>query len=70
VSINILVGQDSYWSFIEQDLIRLDDGPVAQETKFGWVVSGSWKKWQDLNNKYRPSIDVFNDSSEMDLRQF
>ncbi|KAJ8027606.1 hypothetical protein HOLleu_32800 [Holothuria leucospilota] len=43
ITIDVLIGQDFYWNFMERGLIRLDGGPVAQETKFGWVVSGSWK---------------------------
>ncbi|KAJ8032042.1 hypothetical protein HOLleu_25452 [Holothuria leucospilota] len=43
VKIDVLIRQDFCWNFIERGLIRLDGGPVDQETKFGWVVGGSWK---------------------------
>ena len=39
ISIDILIGLDSYWSFMKSGIIR-SDGLVAQETVFGWVVSG------------------------------
>ena len=39
--IDILVGQDMYWSLMRAGLIRSSvSGLVAQETVFGWVLSG------------------------------
>ena len=38
--IDILVGQDTYWSLVRTGLIRSPEGLVAQETAFGWVLSG------------------------------
>lgn len=38
--IDILVGQDRYWSLMGTGLIRSSEGLVAQETAFGWVLSG------------------------------
>ena len=38
--IDILVGQDTYWSLVRTGLIRSPEGLVAQETVFGWVLSG------------------------------
>ncbi|XP_043234481.1 uncharacterized protein LOC122387894 [Amphibalanus amphitrite] len=40
LSVDLLVGLDSYWDFIRQGEIRLSGGPVAQETSLGWVISG------------------------------
>ena len=38
--IDILVGQDQYWSLVGMGLYRTPEGLVAQETIFGWVVCG------------------------------
>ena len=38
--IDILVGQDQYWDLVRAGLFRSSEGLVAQETVFGWVLSG------------------------------
>ena len=38
--VDILVGQDQYWSLVRTGLFRSPEGLVAQETVFGWVLSG------------------------------
>ena len=38
--IDILVGQDQYWSLVGSGLYRSPEGLVAQETVFGWVLCG------------------------------
>ena len=40
LTIDILVGIDHYWNLVKQGELRLDGGPVAQETALGWVISG------------------------------
>ena len=41
VSVDLLIGADHYWSFFTGGIIRGDpSGPVALETKLGWVLSG------------------------------
>ena len=39
-SIDILVGLDSYWSFFSEEFRRGISGPVAWNSKLGWVLSG------------------------------
>ena len=39
--IDLVVGQDQYWSLVKSGLVRSGDGLVAMETAFGWVLSGS-----------------------------
>lgn len=39
--IDIVVGQDQYWSLVRSGLVRGPDGLAAMETSFGWVLSGS-----------------------------
>ncbi|KAF0290989.1 hypothetical protein FJT64_010822 [Amphibalanus amphitrite] len=41
---DILVGLDCYWDLMKQGEIRLEGGPVAQETALGWIISGPKQK--------------------------
>ena len=41
VQVDVLIGLDSYWKFMKSDIVRNTGGPVAQESVFGWVLSGS-----------------------------
>ena len=38
--VDILVGSDHYWDLITGRVWRGSDGPVAIDTKLGWVLSG------------------------------
>ena len=38
--VDVLIGNDFYWSFFTGDLKRGESGPVAMKTKLGWVLSG------------------------------
>ncbi|XP_043234482.1 uncharacterized protein LOC122387896 [Amphibalanus amphitrite] len=40
LTVDILVGLDCYWDLMKQGEIRLEGGPVAQETALGWIISG------------------------------
>ena len=41
VSVDLLIRADHYWSFFTGGIIRGDpSGPVALETKLGWILSG------------------------------
>ena len=39
--IDILIGLDAYWKFMKAGIVRGPGGLVAQESVFGWVLSGS-----------------------------
>ncbi|XP_065195785.1 uncharacterized protein LOC135827185 [Sycon ciliatum] len=39
-SIDILLGADVYWQIFTGDIVRVDDGPTALDTRLGWVLSG------------------------------
>jgi hypothetical protein len=41
ITVDILIGLDMYWKFMKQGFLQLLDGLVAQDTTFGWVLSGS-----------------------------
>ena len=47
IKVDILVGLDSYWSMID-DLKHVNEGLVAQCTKFGWMISGCYKRNRDI----------------------
>ena len=40
LNIDILIGSDFYWEFVTGDTCRGPTGPIAIDTKFGWVLSG------------------------------
>ena len=40
MSVNILIGADQYWSLTTRRIWRAESGPVAVQTKSGWVLSG------------------------------
>ncbi|KAG1682986.1 hypothetical protein GQR58_010380 [Nymphon striatum] len=72
--IDILVGMDWYWDFMKSGLIRHKEGPVAQETIFGWVISGNLKKSSALGNSSIACLTHqllnMNDISDDTIRQF
>ena len=37
---DILIGIDYYWSFVSGECIHVPNGPVAMNTRLGWIVSG------------------------------
>ena len=42
--IDILIGSDHYWDVVTGDISRENDGPVALDSKFGWLLSGPLKR--------------------------
>ena len=40
LDVGILIGGDHYWSLTTGQIRRREAGPVAIETKLGWVLSG------------------------------
>ena len=40
LEVDVLIGSDHYWKLVMGEVIRNDDGPMAIQTKFGWVLSG------------------------------
>lgn len=41
LKIDLLIGSDHYWKLVTGRVVRGDGGPIAIETRFGWVLSGS-----------------------------
>jgi hypothetical protein len=40
VSVDILIGLDSYWQLVKPNAVAVTETVVAQETVFGWILSG------------------------------
>ena len=40
LEIDILLGSDQYWNIMTGEVIRVQNGPTALDTQFGWVLSG------------------------------
>ena len=38
--IDVLIGSDHYWDIVKGDIVRGEFGPVAIDSKFGWLLSG------------------------------
>ena len=69
LTIDILIGLDNYWQLMGTGCLRSDQGPVAQQTMFGWILSGlSGSSANDQN--CGPQLLVMSDVSEERLRQF
>ena len=37
---DVLIGSDHYWKLVMGEVVHGTDGPIAIQTKFGWVLSG------------------------------
>jgi hypothetical protein len=66
--IDILVGLDQYWHLVGQGVIRIAEGTVAQETEFGWILSGSFGASQTCTETFQ--LLSLGDMSEEVLRKF
>ena len=68
VDIDILIGLDSYWTFMKSGLVRVGD-LVAQETMFGWILSGISHQ-APSSSVVSSSLLSFNDITQADLHRF
>ena len=70
ITVDILVGLDYYWTFIKSDRVCCANGLVAQDSVFGWVLSGSCGD----NTVQRPRTDTqllcLENMSDSTLRAF
>eukprot|EP00112_Aurelia_sp_Birch-Aquarium-sp1_P017158 Seg3959.1 transcript_id=Seg3959.1/GoldUCD/mRNA.D3Y31 product="ATP-dependent DNA helicase tlh1" protein_id=Seg3959.1/GoldUCD/D3Y31 len=60
--VDLLVGADTFWLFVEDGIIRGErNGPVAMKTKLGWVVSGPVQGVTSSQNShcFRVDVEVF-----------
>lgn len=59
-TIDILIGSDYYWDFVTGNVVKGDSGPVAVESKLGWILSGRAEN-------YESNVDITNEESEVNL---
>ena len=50
LEVDILIGSDAYWSLVTGKIIRGRNGPIAIQTKVGWVLSGLTKPQETAVN--------------------
>ena len=70
VQVDVLIGSDCYWKFMKSGIVRNTGGLVAQESVFGWVLSGSL-----VDDGWSPSVVshqllCFNEVPEAALHKF
>ena len=66
-SVDILIGLDNYWSLMTNNLIKLSEELVAQETNLGWILSGALPSSHSV-----PAVTLLSvgDMSEQSIRNF
>ena len=70
VQVDILIGLDSYWKLVKPGIVCLSEGLVAQETLFGWVVSGLVSSPKEQQSVVSHRLLCLNDVSDVTLRNF
>ena len=50
LEIDVLIGSDSYWNLVTGRVIRGRCGPIAIQTKVGWVLSGPAEQQEAFTN--------------------
>ena len=64
--IHILVGNDHYWNIMTGEVIRGKEGPVAMNSKFGYILSGEVAGSNDTSTRTLVT-NVLRVSSEQEL---
>jgi len=80
LKVDVLIGSDHYWEVVTGKIVEGQGGPVAIETKLGWVLSGPIDKLTPMStainlissDTHTLSIDVHSEpeSLEQCLKQF
>ena len=70
VTIDILVGLDQYWKYVTGGVLIGVEGLVAQETTFGWMISGSWESTSISVKRSVTQLLCVHDISEHTIRNF
>lgn len=63
VKIDILIGLDCYWDIVGTN-VKTNGGLVAQETRFGWMLSGYWESSLQRNLENGVSIAMHCQTAE------
>lgn len=56
--IDILLGADVFGKIIEDGLVKMPDGVVAQKTMFGWMLSGQKEENEERNNHNLKTLHI------------
>lgn len=56
--IDLLLGADAYCKIIQQGLIKMHGGIVAQKTSLGWILSGQQQSERDLDSDHRKLVTM------------
>ena len=56
--IDILIGSDYYFEVIMGEIRRGDNGPVAVQSEFGWLISGNAQALNTGNNESRTNLTL------------
>ncbi|XP_067029594.1 uncharacterized protein [Acropora muricata] len=63
-NIDILIGSDFYFEILTGEVLRGDSGPVAVNSKFGWVVSGPTLKRGEISDVSMANLVIEKMSSQ------
>ena len=70
VRVDILLGLDNYWRFVQPGIKLLQNGLVAQKTLFGWILSGCAPSPVDTHSSSSMQLLTLTDLSQDHLRRF
>ncbi|MEE4247170.1 MAG: DUF1759 domain-containing protein [Kangiellaceae bacterium] len=68
-AVDILIGLDQYWEIMTGKAVRISDGLIAQESRFGWILSGKVPS-QQTSALMVSSLHVSTALSDTDMRRF
>jgi len=66
LEVDILIGLDQYWLFMKHRTISITEKLVAQETLFGWMLSGAYGAGEGETAGRREAVQLFCVSSVLD----
>ena len=70
VQVDVLIGLDAYWKFMKSGIVGNTGGLVAQESVFGWVLSGSLVDDGGSPSVVSHQLLCFNEVPEAALHKF
>ena len=74
LEVNLLIGSDVYWDVVTGEVVRGPNGPVALNTRLGWVLSGPVQTSDvtsvNVTSSHTLRIDGSMDVLDKELRSF
>jgi hypothetical protein len=71
IRVDILIGLDLYWKLMRPQSVRQIGGLVAQESAFGWILSGSFPNHSGSSTgEASPQLMCLEEVPETELRRF